>query len=577
MATRHPDTGGWLLNSPEFQGWIQGTHKVLFCPGIPGAGKTVMAASVVDHLQTKYLGQTSVSICYVYCDFHEQKSQTVDVLLASILEQLVWGLPCLPKVLRKSYMDHGRDRSQPSAAEIVNLFRECCSSMSKVFIVVDALDECDPVTKVFKQLADRLSVLSTMVAPVRLLATSRFILEIVQYYEGAVSLEVRAQKEDVERYISGRMLGLSTCVQRSDALRESIRSKLVDVVDGMFLLVKLHLDSIQEKRTPKAIRAVLDTLERGSHALDVAYTEAKERMERQTKDSLLLAKQTLSWITLAERPMTSTELQHALAVEQGIPFDAENIIEIEDILSVCAGLVVLDPATQILRFLHFTAQTYFENLLPTWYPTGDIEIPRTCISYLLDNDFAHAQAVFRVDPQAALTNYRLLDFTCRFWGLYARNSMSALSLELPLELVRNPEKVAICVQVSLRPTHLTEDWMNVPENVTGLHLSCSLGLDVITERLLDENLYPVDVLDSKRRSPLSWASEKGREGCARLLLAREDVDPDSKDHNGCTPLAWAARYGHGTVRYLLDSTSAEPDQKDNDGMTPLSWAAKCGH
>jgi hypothetical protein len=116
---------------------------------------------------------------------------------------------------------------------MVNLFRECCSSIDKIFIVVDALDKCDHVTKVFKQLTDRYSVLLASVVAVRLLATSRFIPDIVQSYDAAVSLEVRAQKEDVERYITVQIPDLSTCVQRSDALHESIRSKLEDVVDGM--------------------------------------------------------------------------------------------------------------------------------------------------------------------------------------------------------------------------------------------------------------------------------------------------------------------------------------------------------
>jgi hypothetical protein len=32
-------TGQWLLNSDEFQVWINQRKQTLFCPGIPGAGK----------------------------------------------------------------------------------------------------------------------------------------------------------------------------------------------------------------------------------------------------------------------------------------------------------------------------------------------------------------------------------------------------------------------------------------------------------------------------------------------------------------------------------------------------------
>jgi len=48
-------------------------------------------------------------------------------------------------------------------------------------------------------------------------------------------------------------------------------------------------------------------------------------------------------ITCAMRRLTSSELQHAIAVEVGKhELDAENITDIELIVSVCAGLVVID-------------------------------------------------------------------------------------------------------------------------------------------------------------------------------------------------------------------------------------------
>ncbi|KAJ7483680.1 hypothetical protein FB451DRAFT_976648, partial [Mycena latifolia] len=36
-------TGEWLLGEAGFQEWESGSGKVLFCRGIPGAGKTILA------------------------------------------------------------------------------------------------------------------------------------------------------------------------------------------------------------------------------------------------------------------------------------------------------------------------------------------------------------------------------------------------------------------------------------------------------------------------------------------------------------------------------------------------------
>lgn len=48
--TRHPGTGEWLLYSEKFQEWERATGRAIWCPGVPGAGKTVLASLIIDHL-----------------------------------------------------------------------------------------------------------------------------------------------------------------------------------------------------------------------------------------------------------------------------------------------------------------------------------------------------------------------------------------------------------------------------------------------------------------------------------------------------------------------------------------------
>ena len=38
----------------RFQAWTAGSKSTLFCPGIPGAGKTILSAAVIDHLQNNF-------------------------------------------------------------------------------------------------------------------------------------------------------------------------------------------------------------------------------------------------------------------------------------------------------------------------------------------------------------------------------------------------------------------------------------------------------------------------------------------------------------------------------------------
>ena len=136
-------------------------------------------------------------------------------------------------------------------------------------------------------------------------------------------------------------------------------------------------------KSPKALRTALRKLPKGSDAYDQAYKDAIDRIEGQNENSRQLAKQVLSWITCAKRPLTTLELRHALAVEIGdTELDEENVSEIEDMVSVCAGLVTVDEESNIIRLVHYTTQEYFERTRREWLPDAETDIASTCILFV---------------------------------------------------------------------------------------------------------------------------------------------------------------------------------------------------
>ena len=86
--------------------------------------------------------------------------------------------------------------------------------------------------------------------------------------------------------------------------------------------------------------------------------------------------------------MTTLELQHALAIEVGhSELDEENIPQIEDMVSVCAGLVTIDEESKTIRLVHYTTQEYFERTQSRWFPKAESEITATCVTYLSFSEF----------------------------------------------------------------------------------------------------------------------------------------------------------------------------------------------
>jgi hypothetical protein len=66
-----------------------------------------------------------------------------------------------------------------------------------------------------------------------LMATSRFIPEVVQQFRLSPILEVRASDADIKRFVTGQIYRLPRCVQRDDELQGVIKDGISAAVDGM--------------------------------------------------------------------------------------------------------------------------------------------------------------------------------------------------------------------------------------------------------------------------------------------------------------------------------------------------------
>lgn len=146
-----------------------------------------------------------------------------------------------------------------------------------------------------------------------------------------------------------------------------------------------------------------------------------ERIEVQKTGLRDLAKQVLSWITCAKRPLTTLELRHALAVEiaqSGL--DIENLPEVEDMISVCAGLVTVDEESDVIRLVHYTAQEYFEQTWALRITDAQINITKTCFTYLAFKAFDSGSCPTDETFTARLQENPFLDYAAKHWGSHAR-------------------------------------------------------------------------------------------------------------------------------------------------------------
>src|SRR5277367_3953063 len=232
-------------------------------------------------------------------------------------------------------------------------------------------------------------------------------------------------------------------------------------------------------RSPKATRTALKKFPKGFEAYNYAYEEAMERVEGQITNSRDLAKQVLSWITCANRPLTTSELRHALGVEIGeSELDEENLPEVENIVSVCAGLVTVDEESDIIRLVHYTTQEYFERTSISWFPNAQKDIAISCVTYLSFDAFAAGFCQTDEDFEARLRLNPLYDYAAGNWGYHAR-AASVDVVQLIPRFLKNVAKMAGSSQAMMASKYYKGDSgysRRVPRQMTEVHLAAYFGL-----------------------------------------------------------------------------------------------------
>jgi hypothetical protein len=185
---------------------------------------------VVEELTTRFQSNKSIGIAYLYCNYRRQHEQRVVDLLASLLKQLTQGQSSLPDAVKSLYDRHKGKQARPLFDEISRALQSVVTIYSRVFIAIDALDEC----QVSHTLLSELFSLQVK-HRANLFATSRFIPEITREFHGSISLEIRASEHDVRRYVDSRVSHLPSIIRRSPDLQEEIKTEIVKAVDGMYV------------------------------------------------------------------------------------------------------------------------------------------------------------------------------------------------------------------------------------------------------------------------------------------------------------------------------------------------------
>lgn len=253
LEKRWSGTGDWLFEHESFKSWLTSTGEscLLWCNGGAGTGKSVICSVVIDHIQRRLEQDSQNSrLVYAYFDYqHRENSQTRDIV-GSLAKHLVGSQKVLPEIVVQTFRDHNAQDKRPNLQTTIGFFCEVASDLSELFVVIDALDECnDDDRKLF--LGSFIDHVLHKIPHARVLVTSRPEASISDYLHSLSACEIKIggekTREDISKYVRGQIVmskpptsGLQGGLRRTLRVKDPrVLDEIIETLEaksgGMFL------------------------------------------------------------------------------------------------------------------------------------------------------------------------------------------------------------------------------------------------------------------------------------------------------------------------------------------------------
>lgn len=202
LDRRHKGTCQWILEDQRFKEWRAAReNSVLWYNAPPGSGKSVVASTIVEHLQDLKDGS---NVVYFFYSFKDPLRQYGIHGLRSLALQLLTLVKTIPDKLVTKYQtemeNHATTLKDPLLASdiITHMLNQCADP---VYVVVDGLDECRGVDAILflNELVRLIQV--EKYGLVNWLFTSRSDTGIEAMMQRCEAVEIKAEKATIARDI----------------------------------------------------------------------------------------------------------------------------------------------------------------------------------------------------------------------------------------------------------------------------------------------------------------------------------------------------------------------------------------
>ncbi|RYP04866.1 hypothetical protein DL764_004189 [Monosporascus ibericus] len=581
---RQVGTGQWLLDSPEFQVWVQTEKRTLFCHGIPGAGKTILTSIVVDELMARFGNDKGTGMACIYCNFRRQDEQKAEDLFASLLKQLAQGRSFLPDsvkclhnkfLLAQLHFDSLKGKRSPKAIR---------AAVKNLATGSDAYDSAydDAMERMEGQLKDEKELAKQALYWITCAKRPLIIIEL----QHALAVEIGEPELDQEN--------------------------ITDIQD----IISEYFHRTRGKWFPNATTeiAIVCATYLSFSAFESGFTLTGEEFKERLQSNPFYDYAATNWGHHAREASTSIqEVINFLECDAKVEASSQRLMfkdyGFQTVPSYVTGLHLaayfgvyeaakvlprgdnVDLKDSGLRTpLSLAAECGHDAVVKVLLEKG-ADIESKCnfgwmlfLSAVKKRYEAFFSPTFEKGTHSKFSNM-FGESPLSLAAQYGHEAVAKILLEkgadikfksmfgrIPLSLAAmNGHEVVVKV---ILEKGADIEWKD-NDGGTPLSLAAEYGRKTVVKLLLEKGA-DIESKDDEHRTPLSWAAISGHEAVVRMLLGK-GVDVESKDNEGRTPLSLAAEYGREAVVKLLLEQGADIKSKDNEDRTPLSWTVISGY
>ncbi|TDZ40747.1 putative ankyrin repeat protein [Colletotrichum trifolii] len=630
LSRRQSGTGTWFLESSAFRGWVNGEESdLLWVTGLPGAGKSLLCATMIEHLQA-VIKEPNQKVVFFICSFKDQEETTTKLFLMSLAAQLAaTSSECL-ELATKSF---GKKNGHPLRLdEYLALVQSFLHGLQRVFIIVDGLDEMGGANIKEKEIFVRM--LSELLGPSgrpghaakKLLITSREDASIRSYLIGKVMSQVVDLNSDC-----GEMLKAELQTVVAAQLQESLCSDSGISDGGIVVEIQSHIirtavtllhakylvDHIIQQRSD---RDRIEAIQNMPSNLTDIYVEILSTALKKYPDREVEIKLTLQWLTVSVTPLTLSQLAEVVSVREDDTFlEFRGICRPHDVIAPISQLVKCstdathtrdeDATVQSVRLNHETVRHFL-----TGSDIGHTSVSRflvteneahafatrLCLQYIAFPDFAKEAPSSLKDLKALMSRYTFLEYAAMHWATHLR--LSGLSTEEELGPVKpyltwftHPKtsprtfrlwkivrRVIFAQLFALKGVHWISDWVwnnvegSYASSISPLKFAIEQDINVVVGMLLPSVANINDFLPDDTETCLTVAARANNATLIERLVAMgADIDK-AEESKGLTPLHRAAEDGCEEAVAVLLRHGASVHAVSDSGSTPFYRAARGG-